>query len=318
MAVERKQRKGKRGHGEGTIGQRSDGRWIAQVMVGYKSDGKPDRRTVYGKTRSECQRKLDELRRRARSGLIGDAGAGRESVGAFLARWLDAIDGTIRPSTLYRYRVIVNNHLVPTIGRYKLADLRPEHLVQLYAEKRKAGLAPRTVKYLHTTIRKALTLAVEWGALPRNVAAVVKAPKVPRVEIKPPSATEVARLLETAEACGDRLAPLWAVMVYSGCREGELLGLRWDDVDLDNGTIRIRRTLQSVKHGVPMFDEPKTQALPGRSASRRPPLRCSASSAIGRTLSGSASARPTPTMAWCSLPVPGTRSTRPASRTSSR
>ena len=206
MSENVKRRKGKRGDGEGSIRQRADGIWRGEVMVGYRLDGKPDRRYVYAKTRRECQDKLDELKQRMRSGLAGDAKAGRETVSAFLARWLEAIDGTIRPSSYYRYQVNVEKHLVPDVGRHKLTDLRPEHLVSLYTAKRKEGLAPRTVKYMHTTIRKALAMAVEWGAVPRNVATVVKAPKVPRVEIVPPTTAEVARLLETANTHGDRLA----------------------------------------------------------------------------------------------------------------
>jgi integrase len=256
-----KRRKGKRADGEGTI-RWSTGKklWIARLMVGYRPDGKPDIREVSSKTQGECRRKLDEMKHRRDSGLLGDPDAGRETVGTFLARWLHAIDGTIRPSSHYRYRVNVEKHLIPAIGRCKLGELRPEHLVGLYAAKRKEGLAPRTVKYMHTTIRKALALAVKWGAVPRNVAADLDAPKVPRVEIRPPTAAEVARLLETANAHGDRFAPLWTVAAYSGCREGELLGLRWGDVELDAGTIQIRRTLAGAKGGVPRFDDAKTTA----------------------------------------------------------
>lgn len=253
-----KRRARKRGDGEGSIYRRADGIWIGKLMVGYRLDGKPDVRSVSSKTRAECQRKLDELRQRAAAGLVGDAAAGRETVGAFLQRWLQAIDGTVRESTHYRYRVNVEKHLVPTIGRYKLVDLRPEHLVALYAAKRKEGLAPRTVKYLHTTMRKALAVAVKWGAVRRNVAAVVDPPRVPRVEIAPPTPVQVAHLLESAETYGDRFAPLWTVAVYSGCREGELLGLKWEDVDLATGTINIRRTLVGARGGIPEFAEPKT------------------------------------------------------------
>src|SRR5205823_6772836 len=146
----------------------------------------------------------------------------------------------IRASTHYRYEVNVKKHLIPGIGRYKLSELRPEHLVALYAAKRKQGLAPRTVKYLHTTIRKALDLAFEWRAISWNVAAAVKAPKVPRVEIAPPTAEQVAHLLDAAEAHGDRLAPLWTVAAFTGCREGELLGLKWQDVDFATGTLSVR------------------------------------------------------------------------------
>lgn len=253
-----KQRKGKRGHGEGSFDQMKDGRWRARVMVGYKPDGKPDRRAVYGKTRGECQAKLDELRRRAEQGTLAPGGGGRETITAFLRSWLEAIDGTLRPSAYERHEINVRKHLIPTIGRYRLVELRPEHLVALYASKRKDGLAPRTVRHIHSTIRKALGLAVKWGSVSRNVAASMDAPKVPRVEITPPTAEQIARLLETAEASKDHFTPLWTVAVYSGCREGELLGLKWEDVDIAAGSISIRRTLSAVRHGVPVFHEPKT------------------------------------------------------------
>ncbi len=253
-----KRRGHKRGDGEGSISQRPDGLWRGRVMVGRRLDGKPNVRDVYARTRGECQRKLDELRRSAASGTLVDPAAGRESVAAFLARWLEAIEGTIRPSTLARYRVNVNNHLIPALGHHKLTALKPEHLVALYAQKRKNGLAPRTVKYLHTTIKLALAMALKWGAIPRNVATVVDPPKVPRSEITPPTPEQVGHLLDTADARGDRFAPLWTVAVYSGFREGELLGMKWDDVDFAAGTISARRTLLGAAKCVPQFGEPKT------------------------------------------------------------
>lgn len=267
----RQERKAKkRGDGEGSIRYVERRKlWMAEVMLGAKPDGSPDRRYVAAKTRKDCQAKLDALRHRATDGTLGDAKAGRETVAAFLPRWLDAIEGTIRPSTHYRYRVIVDNHLIPTMGRHKLAELRPEHVVGMLATLRaktkqnaegddEAALSPRSVKYAFTTIRKALALAVEWGSVPRNVAAVVKAPRVPKVEIRPPSAAEVRTLIDAAEASGSRFAPFWTVAAHSGAREGELLGLQWRDVDLDAGTISIRRTLAGVKDGAPIFHEPKT------------------------------------------------------------
>jgi integrase len=238
-------------------------------MVGYRPDGKPDIREVTAKQQGECRKKLDAVKARAGDGTLGDAKAGRETVAAFLPRWLEAIEGTIRPSTLYRYRVNVEKHLIPTIGRHKLAELRPEHIVGMLATLRakerenangeaEAALAPRTVKYAFTTIRKALAMAVEWGAVNRNVAAAVKAPRVPKVEIHPPSPAEVRQLIDAAEASGSRFAPFWTVAVRSGARVGELLALQWRDVNLGTGTISIRRTLAGVKDGAPIFHEPKT------------------------------------------------------------
>jgi integrase len=219
-----KQRKN-RGHGEGAIQKRADGRWMAQLMVGTKINGIRDIRSVYGKMRGECQKKLADLRRRKDEGLLGDPGAGNETVEAFLLRWLDAIQGTRRESTLYRYRVLVHTRLIPSLGKTRLADLKPEHLVGLYAQARKAGkrvrakgeaktvngatkmhsetpihggrtgLSPRTVKYLHTTLKLALDMAVKWGSVPRNVARAVDAPRVPKVRVQSMHPAEVAKLL---------------------------------------------------------------------------------------------------------------------------
>jgi integrase len=205
----------------------------------------------------------------AGDGTLGDAKGGRETVAAFLPRWLNAIEGTLRPSTHYRYRVNVEKHLIPTIGRHKLSELRPEQIVGMLATLHEKGqenavgeveaaFAPRTVKYAFTAIRKVLALAVEWGSVPRNVAAVVKAPRVPRVEIHPPSPSEVRALRSASEASGNRLATFWTIAVHSGAREGELLGLIWSDVDFERATISIRRTLVGTKGGKPDYHEPKT------------------------------------------------------------
>jgi integrase len=234
------------------------GLWVGEVMVGYKPNGRPDRRRVKAKRQAECQRKLDEVRASAGAGTLREIGSGRESVGTFLLRWLEGIEGTRRESTLYRYEVNVKKHLIPAIGRYRLPDLKPEHLVKLYAESRRAGFSPRTVRYQHTTIRLALDTAVKWNAVAKNVARAVDAPRVPRVEVIAPSPTEVAILLESATAHADPLLSLWTVAVHSGARSGELLSLTWEDVDFKRGSIAIRRTLAKCHGGVPTFNEPKT------------------------------------------------------------
>jgi integrase len=224
--TETKQRKN-RGHGEGAIQKRSDGRWMAQLMVGTKADGKRDIRTVYGKTRGECQKKLADLRRRRDEGLLGDPGAGKETVEAFLLRWLKSIEGTMEPGSLRRHRDNVHRHIIPIIGRHRLSALKPEHIDGMLAAIRagetlklaaeataKTGRgkrampeapSPRTVKYCFTTVRKALDKAVAWGAVPRNVARAVDRPQVPRTEIVSLSPDEVATLLRTADDVGDRL-----------------------------------------------------------------------------------------------------------------
>jgi integrase len=255
-------------------------RFVAEIMVGTRPDGSRDRRYVSANTEKECLRALEEVKAQMRAGTVTDAKAGRETVAAFLTTWLDSLDGTIEPQSARRHRDNVNRHIVPLIGYRKLADLRPEHVVQMLAALRakklpataknakkapqippkakERRLSPRTVKYCYTTLRLALDVAVRYGAVPRNVARVVTAPKIPRAEVVAPLPEEVSRLLAAAEAASDRLAPLWTVAVLSGCRPGELLGLTWRDVDLDAGTIAVRRTLVGTKAGSPIMSDPKT------------------------------------------------------------
>jgi integrase len=271
---EAKRKAGKRGHGEGSIRQLPSGKWQARLMVGYRPDGKPDIRSETRDTQKQAIAALRDLQRRAETGHLGDSKAGRETVGAFLLRWLDAIDGTMEPWSLRRHRNNVEQHIAPAIGHHRLAELRPEHLAGMFAalrkktqpvrgknppsEKAAKALSPRTVKYVYTTIRKALDTAVDWGSVPRNVALAIKAPQVPRVEVKALKPDEVARLLASAEARGDRLAQLYAVAAFSGLRMGELLALHWGDVDMATGVVCVRRTLRGAKNGMPDYGDPKT------------------------------------------------------------
>ena len=134
--------------------------------------------------------------------------------------------------------------MTPLIGRHKLAELRPEHLVTMFATLRatthtrgpsgtRRTLSPRTIKYCFTTIRKALDAALRNGGVPRNVARVIHAPTIPRVEIVAHRADDMGRVLDTFDASGDRLAPLYTLAVFTGCRRGELLGLKWDDIHVE-------------------------------------------------------------------------------------
>jgi integrase len=178
-------------------------------------------------------------------------------VGEYLERWLaDSVLDTVRPTTYERYEQIVRIHVRPALEGVKLKNLTPAHVRGLYREKLQAGLSPRTVQYIHVTLHKALKQAVQDGLIPRNATEAVKAPQVRRQEISPLSAEQVKVLLETA--CGDRLEALFVLAIHTGLRQGELLGLKWEDVDLESGTVRVRRTLATTKSG-PMLTAPKTK-----------------------------------------------------------
>src|SRR5439155_5796922 len=115
-----------------------------------------------------------------------------------------------------------------------------------------------TVHHCHAVLHRALEQAMRWGYVAWNVCDRVEPPKVPHREIQPPGPGQIETLLDTAEAKGDRLAALWTVAVYSGCRLGELLALQWSDVDLETGRLSIRRSLLRARQGVPEYGEPKT------------------------------------------------------------
>jgi integrase len=198
-------------------------------------------------------------------GTLGDAKAGRESVSAYLEWWLTSIDGTMDPDSLRRHRDGVKR-MKPLIGRHKVTDLRPEHIVTMLTTLRtttyKRGtkgeartLSPRTIRYCYVTLRKALDTAHRNGAVPRNVARVIEAPTVPRVEVVSHRPEDMGRVADVFDASTDRMAPLFTVAMYTGCRRGELLGLRWDDVDFDAGLLTIRRTLRGAKDRKPDFRE---------------------------------------------------------------
>lgn len=148
--------------------------------------------------------------------------------------------------------------MVPALGKRKLVSLRPDDLLKRYARSRAAGMAPRSVRQMHAILHRALEQAVRWDYVRRNVADAVDAPAFPRFELTPPTPGEVARLIDAAAEHEDRLRALWCVAALSGCRQGELLGLRWQDVDLEAGVLHVRQTLIGLEGTLPRFGEPKT------------------------------------------------------------
>ena len=230
---------GKRGNGEGSIARRKDGLYMARYTVQTATGSK--RKALYGKTRSEVAAKLSKALADREGGLTFDAG--NLTVGEYLARWLsDSVRGTVRISTFERHEQIIRVHLAPAFGRMKLKALTLAHVRSLHREKLDAGLAPATVRKIHSTLHKALSQAVADGLIPRN-AADVKAPRPAPEEMHPLSEAESRTFLDTAREAGDRFEPLYVLAITTGLRRGELLGLRWDDADLDRGTLRVGRAL---------------------------------------------------------------------------
>lgn len=235
--------------GEGSIFRLKDGRWRAQVSIGPRSNRRFVTRTV--PTKSEAVAALDELRADRRAGVSRT----RLTLSDYLERWVDSVRN-IRPSTRSGYRAVIEYHLQPTIGSVRLSDLTPLHV-----EEALAALAPRmsskSLRNVHAVLRRALGQAVRAGHVSRNVASreYVDAPRVVTEEPEALSHEEVQRLL--AVAAGERLEALFRLAVGTGLRQGELLGLAWQDVDLAAGELRVRYELARAD-GVYRRVEPKT------------------------------------------------------------
>ncbi|TCJ16918.1 site-specific integrase [Rubrobacter taiwanensis] len=249
----------KRGNGEGSIYKhRRNGKVVGYrgAYFVYTADG-PKRRYVNGKDREEVRQKLTKAMADRDSGIVVDDK--NLSVGEYLDRWLfDCVRGTVRESTFSRDGYLIRNHIKPALGRIRLKNLNALHLQGFYRGRLDSGLSGSTVQKIHHVLHKGLAQAVKWDLIPRNPADAVKAPSPSKKEMHPLSADEARRLLEAAR--GDRFEALYVLAVYTGMRCGELLGLKWEDIDLDNHTIRVRRTLTRTENGKKLsLGEPKTK-----------------------------------------------------------
>ena len=245
---------GKRGNGEGSITRRKDGLYMARYTVQTATGSK--RKALYGKTRAEVSEKLTKAMADRDGGLIFDAGS--ITVDQYLDRWLkDSVRDTVRQRTWEGYAHLVQKHIAPALGSAKLKSLTATHVRGLYRQKLDGGLSPRTVQYIHVTLKKALSQAVEDGLIPRNPAAPVKAPRPSRKEIRPLTQEQARVLLDAAGEAGDRFEALYVVAIHCGLRQGELLGLRWEDVDLETGALQVRRTLSESRERGHIFEPPK-------------------------------------------------------------
>lgn len=175
--------------------------------------------------------------------------------------WLPAIKSTVRPSTVRNYTQMVD-HLLPRLGALRLDAVTPAHLNAVYAElltsgraDGKGGLSATTVHQVHVVAHRMLKDAVRWGLLGRNVADAADPPRPRRVEMNVWSPEELRTFL--TNVTHERLYPLFVLAATTGMRRGELVGLTWDDIDLDTGRLRISRAIVVVRHEV-IESEPKT------------------------------------------------------------
>ena len=234
-----KKRDSRQPNGASTIYQASDGRWHGRVTVGVKDDGTPDRRHVSRKTRAEVTKVVRELERLRDSGTVRKAGQ-RWTVETWLTHWVENIAApSVSENTIDGYRVAVYHHLIPGLGAHRLEKLEPEHLERFYKKMQDTGSAAGTAHQAHRTVRAALNEAIRRRHLTVNPASIAKAPRFEEEEVEPYSVEEVQSLL--LEAGRQRNAARWVIALALGLRQGEVLGLKWTDVDLKSGVIRVQR-----------------------------------------------------------------------------
>jgi integrase len=242
----------RRGNDEGTIVHRRDGlfeaRWWVETPAGKR------RRSAYAKTRKEAAEKLAQALAQRGRGLAFDAA--NLTLSEYLRQWLkSSVKGSVKAVTFEAYERTVRLHVIPALGSVRLAKLSPAHLQNLYQEKLNAGLAPSSVRLMHAVISRALRQAHRWRLVAENAAAVTVPPRPAPEEMRPLDAAQAKALLSAAR--GHRLEALFVLAITAGLRIGELLGLRWEDLDFERGTLRVRRTLSGAKGG-PRFTPPKS------------------------------------------------------------
>jgi len=239
----------RRANGEGSIYPRKDGRW-----EGYISLPGMERKFFTGKTHAAVKAKLDKAKKAQGEGL--PAKFERKRFADFIDDWLGEMRLTLKPKTWTRYEQLVRLYAKPAFGKKDLEKLQPQDVQRLYAQMTEAGLAEGTKLQLHSILHKALKQAILWNLVGRNVMDGVIRPKPSQKDMKTLSPQQARRFLESAQ--GHRYEALFVLALTTGMRQGELLGLRWEDVDPEAGTIRVQRSLQRTKDGF-VLTEPKTK-----------------------------------------------------------
>jgi len=233
-------KKGKRGNGEGSIYHRaSDNKWVGSITL---ESGK--RKVFYGKTQKEVQEKMKVALYEQQKGML-PATTTKVTVAQFLKDLLETTQKyDVRPRTYERYEEVVRLHISPILGRHQLQKLTTHHVESFYAKKLEEGLSSRTVNTFHNVLHKALDKARKSRLIVENVCDLVDPPRVEDVEGTPLTLKQVKQLLRIAK--GHRIEALLTLALATGMRRGELLGLKWQDIDFEKSILQIRRIMSRV------------------------------------------------------------------------
>jgi integrase len=240
----------KRGQNEGSIYQRKDGSWCAQVTIQGR------RLTKYTKTKGECREWLKSTLAQIDNGLTF-AGA-QASLGDYMQEWLMSIKPSLRPKTWNQYSQENRMHITPILGNIKLKDVRPDQVQALYNAKLEEGKSRSRVRIIHAVLHRAFEAAIQWGLIGRNPADAVSKPRPLKKAMKVWNEEQLIAFLSVV--AGTRYEALYYLAITTGLRQGELLGLLWSDIDWLTGQIHVQRQLQRVTGEGLVLVEPKTKA----------------------------------------------------------
>jgi integrase len=257
---------GRRSANEGSIYKRKkDGLWCAQYTVDT-ADGGTKRKYVYGKKKKDVAEKLAQAAKDKADGLLD---AGNLTVAGFLDSWMESEKESVRESTHARREAIIRLHVRPCIGSIRLDKLNAMHVQRLYARKLDEGLSLGTVRLIHANLSKAMQKAVRWRLVGVNVVRAATAPKNTTEEVNPLTREEVSRLLEAAR--GDRFELMYVLAVSCGLRRGEIMGLRYEDIGSQRGTLQVRGSLSNGKFRLPKTSKSRRSIKLPRIASKANP-----------------------------------------------
>lgn len=234
-----------RANGEGSIYKRDDGQWTGAAYV-LAANGARKRRTVYGHTKAQVAAKLRDLITQTDAGV--PTAVSGWTVRTYSEHWLTHIaPSVLRPTTRANYEWILHKHVLPSLGTKKLEQLTPQHVREMHTDIARTGVSAHTVRLAHAVLRSILAEAAREQHIGRNVASLVRAPKIEHQEVEPWTAEEASTFMESSR--DSQFAELYVLALTLGLRRGELLGLRWADINAARTQLRIRQTAHRAGTG---------------------------------------------------------------------
>ena len=240
----------RRSNNEGSLSKRPNGTWRAQVSI----EGK--RLSHNGDTKVDCQHWLRKMLEQIEQGLTY-AGS-QTTIEGFFSNWIETVRSSLRPKTVHQHEQIINNYIIPGLGKIKVKDLRPEIVDAFYQKQLKAETGVRTVRYIHSVLHAGLEKAVKLAIIGRNPVDGATPPRLVSNEMQVLDESQVLRFLVGVQ--DHRNKALFHLAVKTGMRQGELLGLKWIDLDWVSGCLQVRRQLQRIDGKGYVFCEPKTKS----------------------------------------------------------